>query len=243
MAVVPYKEKETGKKQQVQEMFDNIAPQYDFLNRFLSVGIDVLWRKALINKLKKHKPAYLLDMATGTADVAIQAVKTLHPTKVVGVDLSPLMLKHGSEKLRRLKLDQIIELQQGDSEKILFPDNNFDAVTVAFGVRNFEHLEKGLAEIFRVLKPGGHLAILEFSKPQSFPVKQLYAFYFRHVLPRIGKMVSKDNSAYTYLPESVQSFPQGKEFLLILEKIGFNNCECTPLSFGISSIYTAQKPY
>lgn len=243
MAVVPYKEKETGKKEQVQEMFDNIAPQYDFLNRFLSLGIDILWRKSLINKLKKHRPAYLLDMATGTADVAIQAVKTLHPKKVIGVDLSPQMLEHGREKLKRLQLDKVIELQQGDSEKILFEDNIFDAATVAFGVRNFEHLEKGLAEMFRVLKPGAHLAILEFSKPQAFPVKQLYAFYFLHILPWIGKLVSKDNSAYTYLPESVQSFPQGKEFLLILEKIGFNNCECSPLSFGISSIYTAQKPY
>jgi demethylmenaquinone methyltransferase/2-methoxy-6-polyprenyl-1,4-benzoquinol methylase len=242
MIVLPYKEKETGKKEQVQEMFDNIAPQYDFLNRFLSVGIDILWRKRLISKIKGSHPKHILDIATGTADVALETVKQIRPEKVVGVDISPLMLEEGRKKIKMRHLESVIELLEGDSEKLPFAHNIFDAVTVAFGVRNFEHLEVGLAEIYRVLKPGAKVAVLEFSKPQYFPIKQLYGFYFRYVLPKVGKWVSKDSSAYTYLPESVQNFPQGKEFLLILEKIGFNNCECSPLTFGIASIYTATKP-
>ena len=242
MTVLPYSEKESGKKEQVQEMFDNIAPKYDFLNRFLSLGIDVIWRKKLISKLRGLKPSYVLDMATGTGDVAIATAKQLKPKQIVGVDLSPLMLEEGKKKVKEQKLEGTIQLQQGDSENLKFQDNIFDAVTVAFGVRNFENLEKGLAELYRVVKPGGLLAILEFSKPQHFPIKQLYAFYFKQILPRVGNWVSKDSRAYTYLPESVNQFPQGKEFLLILEKIGFNTCECTPLTFGISSIYTARKP-
>jgi demethylmenaquinone methyltransferase / 2-methoxy-6-polyprenyl-1,4-benzoquinol methylase len=241
MTVLPYKEKQESKKEQVQEMFDNIAPQYDFLNRFLSMGIDVWWRKRLIKKLAKSKPKLVLDMATGTADVAIQTYKSLKTEKIVGVDLSNLMLEVGRKKLADKKLAAFIELKQGDSENLEFASNTFDAVTVAFGVRNFEHLEKGLLELNRVLKPGATLAVLEFSKPSTFPVKQVYNFYFKYILPKLGSWVSKDASAYTYLPESVQNFPQGKEFLLILEKIGFINCQCDPLTFGISSIYTAQK--
>lgn len=242
MTVLPYKEKVTAKKEQVQEMFDNIAPQYDFLNRFLSVGIDILWRKKLIAKIKGARPRHILDVATGTGDVAMEIVRQLKPEQVIGVDISSQMLEIGKRKIEKSGMAGVVQLLQGDSEKLPFEHNMFDAVTVAFGVRNFEHLEKGLMEIYRVLKPGASLAVLEFSKPQHFPVKQLYAFYFRHVLPKVGKWVSKDASAYTYLPESVQNFPQGKEFLLILEKIGFKNCECSPLTFGISSIYTARKP-
>lgn len=242
MTVLPYGEKESGKKEQVQEMFNNIAPKYDFLNRFLSLGIDVIWRKKLISKLRALKPSYILDMATGTGDVAIATARELKPQQIIGVDLSPLMLEEGKKKIKQLKLEETIQLRQGDSENLKFQDNIFDAVTVAFGVRNFENLEKGLTELYRVVKPGGIVAILEFSKPSHFPIKQLYALYFKQILPRVGNWVSKDPRAYTYLPESVNQFPQGKEFLLILEKIGFNTCECTPLTFGISSIYTARKP-
>ena len=241
MTVLPYKEKESGKREQVEEMFDNIAPKYDFLNRILSLGIDILWRKKLISKLKKSNPKFILDIATGTADVAIETVNMLNPDKIIGVDISNLMLEEGRKKLLEKKLTSVIELQQGDSENLQFETNTFDAVTVAFGVRNFEHLEVGLREIARVLKPNATLAILEISKPKSFPVKNIYNFYFKYVLPKVGNWVSKDASAYTYLPESVQNFPQGKEFLLILEKVGFKNCQCTSLTFGISSIYTAQK--
>ena len=241
MEVLPYKAKETGKKEQVQEMFDNIATNYDFLNRFLSMGIDVLWRKKLISKIKFSNPKLVLDVATGTADVALEINKSLKSAKIIGLDLSNLMLSEGRKKIKKLNLENSIDLVQGDSEKLPFQDNNFDAVTVAFGVRNFENLEKGLEEIYRVLKPGAIVAILEFSKPVRFPVKGLFNFYFKYILPTIGKWVSKDSSAYTYLPESVQNFPQGKEFLLILEKTGYKNCQCDPLSFGISSIYTAQK--
>jgi len=242
MTVLPYKEKVSGKREQVEEMFDNIAPKYDFLNRFLSLGIDIIWRKKLIAKLKKSNPKFILDIATGTADVAIETAKTLSPEKIIGVDISNLMLDEGRKKLTKKNLNRVIELQQGDSENLQFGTNSFDAVTVAFGVRNFEHLELGLEEILRVLKPNATLAVLEFSKPKTFPFKNIYHFYFRFILPTLGKWVSKDDSAYTYLPESVQNFPQGKEFLLILEKVGFKNCQCTSLTFGISSIYTAQKP-
>ena len=241
MKVVPYKEKDTTKKEQVQEMFDNIAPKYDLLNRVLSMGIDILWRKKLISKIVKSQPYLVLDVATGTADVAIEIARSLKSSKIIGLDLSDLMLNEGRKKIKELKLEHIIELVQGDSENLKFPDNTFDAITVAFGVRNFENLEKGLYEMQRVLKPGATLAILEFSKPQNFPVKQLYKFYFNSILPKLGKWVSKDSAAYTYLPESVQNFPQGKEFLLILEKTGYKNCQCTSLTFGISSIYSAQK--
>jgi len=242
MIIVPYKDNTASKRDQVEEMFDHIAPKYDFLNRFLSLGIDTIWRKKLISKLKKSKPKFVLDIATGTGDVAIQTAKILHPEKIIGVDISKLMLKVGERKIIKKNLSQIIEFQHGDSENLQFKNDQFDAVTVAFGVRNFEHLEVGLSEIMRVLKPGAIIAILEFSKPSSFPFKNIYQFYFKYILPKVGNWISKDNAAYTYLPESVQNFPQGMDFLLILEKIGFKNCQCTALTFGISSIYTAQKP-
>lgn len=240
MAVVPYKEKQTGKKEQVAEMFDNISHRYDFLNHFLSLGIDILWRKKAIKLLKEDQPKQILDIATGTGDFAIEAL-ALNPDKVIGVDISEGMLAHGRKKMKRKGLDHLIEMQMGDSEKLLFEDNTFDAVIVSFGVRNFENLEKGLSDMFRVLKPNGKAVIVEFSRPRKFPMKQLYNFYFKSILPIIGKVISKDQSAYTYLPESVEVFPDGDRFLSILQKVGFKNTLCKPLTFGISSIYVGQK--
>ncbi len=240
MTVVPYKEKESGKKQQVAEMFNNISKNYDFLNHFLSLGIDILWRKKAIKLLKKDNPKYILDIATGTGDFAIEAL-ALKPEKVVGVDISEGMLSVGRKKMKKRGYDNIIEMHLGDSEKLLFDDNTFDAVIVAFGVRNFENLEKGLADMNRVIKKGGKAVILEFSKPTKFPFKQLYNFYFKAILPKIGKVISKDNAAYTYLPESVEAFPDGKRFLEVLEKTGFKNTQCKSLTFGVSSIYIGEK--
>lgn len=240
MAVLPYKEKETGKKEQVAEMFNNISKKYDFLNHFLSLGIDILWRKKAIKMLKKDKPKLILDIATGTGDFAIEAL-ALKPEKVIGVDISEGMLEVGREKMKKRGYDKIIDLRTGDSEKLLFNDNNFDAVIVSFGVRNFENLEKGLADMQRVVKPGGKVVIVEFSRPTKFPFKQIYNFYFKAILPKIGKLVSKDNAAYTYLPESVQAFPDGGKFLEILKNVGFKNTQCRPLTFGISSIYIGEK--
>jgi demethylmenaquinone methyltransferase/2-methoxy-6-polyprenyl-1,4-benzoquinol methylase len=221
-------------------MFNNISKHYDLLNHVLSLGIDVIWRKKAIKMLQKDQPKLILDIATGTGDFAIEAL-ALHPNKVIGVDISEGMLEEGRKKIKKKKLDHLIELQLGDSEKLLFPENNFDAVIVSFGVRNFENLEKGLSDMYRVLKPGGKTVIVEFSKPEKFPLKQGYNFYFRYILPQIGKLVSKDNEAYTYLPESVQAFPYGNKFLEILEKVGFKNTKCRSLTFGISSIYVGEK--
>jgi len=221
-------------------MFDNISPRYDLLNHLLSLGIDILWRKKAIKLLQHQQTKLILDVATGTGDFAIEAL-ALNPDKVIGVDISTGMLEFGRKKLRRLKLEEKIELQLGDSEKLQFQDNKFDAVIVAFGVRNFEHLEKGLADMFRVLKPGGNVVIIEFSQPHLFPFKQIFSFYFNTILPRIGKTISNDGSAYTYLPESVMAFPQGEEFLRILNNIGFINTQAVPLTFGISSIYRGSK--
>lgn len=240
MSVVPYKDKSQGKKEQVAAMFNNISKRYDLLNHVLSLGIDVIWRKKAINLLQKDQPKLILDIATGTGDFAIEAL-ALHPEKVIGVDISEGMLEVGKKKIKKKKLDHLIELQLGDSEKLLFPENKFDAVIVSFGVRNFENLEKGLVEMYRVLKPGGKTIIIEFSKPEKFPMKQGYNFYFKYILPQIGKLVSKDNEAYTYLPESVQAFPYGNEFLGILERVGFKNTKCISLTFGISSIYVGEK--
>ncbi|MEQ8242777.1 bifunctional demethylmenaquinone methyltransferase/2-methoxy-6-polyprenyl-1,4-benzoquinol methylase UbiE [Fulvivirga sp.] len=240
MTVVPYKEKESGKKQQVAEMFNNISKNYDFLNHFLSLGIDILWRKKAIRLLKKDQPKHILDIATGTGDFAIEAL-ALKPEKIVGVDISEGMLSVGRKKMKKKGYDSVIEMQLGDSEKLLFDDNTFDAVIVAFGVRNFENLEKGLADMNRVIKEGGKAVILEFSKPTKFPFKQLYNFYFKAILPKIGKVISKDNAAYTYLPESVEAFPDGKKFLEVLEKTGFKNTQCKSLTFGVSSIYIGEK--
>jgi demethylmenaquinone methyltransferase / 2-methoxy-6-polyprenyl-1,4-benzoquinol methylase len=240
MTVVPYKDQNSGKKEQVARMFDNISHRYDFLNHFLSMGIDKAWRKKAISLLESSRPALILDVATGTGDFAIQAL-SLNPDKVFGIDISEGMLEVGRKKIRERSLGDKIELQKGDSENLPFEENKFDAVTVAFGVRNFENLEKGLREIFRVLKPGGKLVVLEFSRPRTFPMKQAYNFYFKVILPRIGRFVSSDKSAYTYLPESVEAFPDGANFLRILESVGFKQTQCKALTFGISSIYSGTK--
>lgn len=221
-------------------MFNNIAGKYDFLNHFLSAGIDIVWRRKAVSLLAPEKPKLVLDIATGTADFAIETLK-LKPEKIVGVDISEGMLAVGREKLQKKGLSNKIELYYGDSENLPFEDNTFDAITVAFGVRNFENLSKGLAEMNRVLKPGGTAVVLEFSKPKAFPMKQLYHFYFKNILPVVGRIVSKDNAAYTYLPESVQAFPDGKDFISIFEEVGFKSTKWHSLTFGISSIYTGKK--
>lgn len=240
MQVTPYKDSSEKKKQQVEQMFDNIAPKYDFLNHFLSLGIDKLWRKKAIRILSGYKTNLLLDVASGTGDFAIAAAK-LKPSKIIGFDISEQMLNVGRAKVQRLGLDHIIEFQKGDSEAMPFDDEHFDAITVAFGVRNFENLENGLKEFVRVLKNDGVAIILEFSKPKYFPMKQLYLFYFFGILPLIGRLVSKDSSAYSYLPESVMAFPDDQKFLTILRNVGFSKASQKRLSFGIATIYIAQK--
>lgn len=240
--VKPYKSLEKSKKEQVELMFDNISGNYDLLNRVLSFGIDTVWRKKAIAYLKPLQPKQLVDIATGTGDFAFEAYKQLKPDKIIGVDLSEGMLSLGRKKITAKGLDTVMEFIKGDSEGLPLKDNNFDAATVAFGVRNFENLKKGLADIYRTLKPGGMLVVLEFSKPKQFPVMQLYGFYNKFILPGVGKMVSKDASAYTYLPESVAAFPEGKDFLNIMESVGFNNNFEKRLTFGICSIYTGRKP-
>ena len=240
MNVFPYKDKDTSKKEQIAAMFNSISGKYDFLNHFLSLGIDILWRKRAVRLLKNHQPKLILDIATGTGDFAIEAL-SLNPEKIIGVDISEGMLSIGREKLIKKNLTDKIELLSGDSEVLPFEDNFFDAVIVSFGVRNFENLEKGLSDMLRVLKPGGKVVILEFSKPKSFPFKQVYQFYFQWILPKIGKLISKNHAAYTYLPDSVEAFPDGDDFLNILDKIGFQKNQCTPLTLGISSIYSGSK--
>lgn len=241
MAAVPYKDSGRSKKDQVEEMFDHISHRYDFLNHLLSLNVDKIWRRKAIKLLERYNPETILDIATGTGDFAI-AAKRLNPKHITGVDISEGMLNIGRKKLKRMELEQLIELQKGDSEDLPFADNSYDAVIVAFGVRNFENLEKGLTEIFRVLKPGGACIVLEFSKPRKVPFRQLYFFYFDKILPLLGKMVSKDNRAYTYLPESVREFPDGDSFISVLSKTGFENNRWLPQTFGIASIYEAQKP-
>lgn len=222
-------------------MFDKIAYRYDFLNRFLSVGIDITWRKKALKQLRVLQPETLLDVATGTADVAILAARLLKPKKIIGIDISEGMLNLGREKLLKSRLNQQIELQIGDSEAINFPDSSFDAVTVAFGVRNFEHLELGLSEIYRVLRRGGKLVVLEFSKPKSKGIEKLYNLYMGIVAPEIGRIFSKNCEAYQYLNDSVKHFPEGKDFTAILDSTGFKETSCKRLSFGICSIYCGTK--
>lgn len=238
--VTPYGS-EAGKKAEVEQMFDRIAPRYDLLNRVLSLGIDVWWRKKAIGYLKPGNPAKILDVATGTADVAILMAKILQPQQIIGIDIANQMLELGRKKIAAQGLSDKISLETGDSEQLRFESGAFDAVTVAFGVRNFENLEKGLAEMYRVLNVGGRVVILEFSKPNIFPIKQLYNTYFKYVLPLIGRLTSRDMRAYTYLFESVQAFPEGKQFTDILTKTGFQNPICERLTLGICSIYTATK--
>ncbi len=238
--VVPYTQSGVSKKEQVATMFNNISKRYDFLNHFLSLGIDILWRKRAIRMLKPYAPKKILDVATGTGDFAIEALR-LEPEQIVGVDISEGMLAVGKQKMKDKGYDNVISLQKGDSEAMQFEDNTFDAIIVAFGVRNFENLEKGLSEFYRVLKPNGVAVVLEFSKPRSFPFKQLYNFYFNRILPVFGKIISKDQSAYTYLPESVKKFPDGQDFLSLLTSLGFKNKKMKSLTLGISTIYMAEK--
>lgn len=240
MTITPYNNQTESKKNQVAKMFDNISRRYDFLNHFLSLGIDIRWRKQTIAELKEVKPKNILDLATGTADLAIEATR-LNPEKVIGIDISAGMLEVGQRKIEKKNLGNLIELHQADSENIPYPDNTFDAALVAFGVRNFENLEKGLTDIYRVLQPQGKLVVLEFSRPGFFPFKQIYNFYFSKVLPLIGRGISKDQAAYTYLPASVKAFPDGQDFIKKLEEAGFKNTKWKPLTFGISSIYTGTK--
>ncbi|MCL4142224.1 UNVERIFIED_CONTAM: hypothetical protein GTU68_051663 [Idotea baltica] len=221
-------------------MFDNIAHRYDFLNHLLSMGIDKWWRRQVIQILKKENARQILDVATGTADLAI-AISKIDQSKIVGIDISKEMIAMGKQKVAKLDLAKTIQLQIDDAENLSFEDNSFDACTVAFGVRNFADLRKGLSEILRILKPGGILIVLEFSKPTIFPVKQVFGFYFKYLLPTIGKWFSKDAKAYTYLHDSVQVFPEGKNFVQFLDETGFNKTKCRRLSFGISSIYCGKK--
>jgi demethylmenaquinone methyltransferase/2-methoxy-6-polyprenyl-1,4-benzoquinol methylase len=239
VSVKPYHSQDS-KKVEVARMFDNIAPRYDFLNHFLSLGIDKGWRREVVRQVKESNPTYILDMATGTADLAMALHKGIG-AKIEGVDISEQMLEVGRNKVARKAWSEQIILQYGDAENLSYPSEQFDAVTVAFGVRNFENLEKGLSELHRVLKPQRCLFVLEFSKPRIFPVKQFFGFYSRFILPFWGSLISKDKSAYTYLPESVAAFPDGIEFIQILEKVGFSEVKETRLSFGIATLYRAQK--
>ena len=240
-SVTPYTNSKATKKEQVATMFNNISGTYDFLNHFMSLGIDVIWRKKAIGELLADQPKYILDVATGTGDFAFEAIRMLKPERIIGVDISSGMLAVASEKILKRNMSAVFEVQLGDSEKLLFEADTFDALTVAYGVRNFENLDQGLSDMLRVLKPGGKAVILEFSKPKVFPVKQGYNFYFKYITPAIGKLFSKDASAYTYLPESVAAFPDGADFTQRMDKAGFRNTKCRPLAFGICSIYTGIK--
>jgi demethylmenaquinone methyltransferase/2-methoxy-6-polyprenyl-1,4-benzoquinol methylase len=227
-------------KQYVRSLFDSIAYRYDLLNHLLSGGVDLYWRRRAIEQIRDIKPGRILDVATGTADFAIASLR-LHPREVIGIDIAEEMLRHGAKKITGRGLDGLISLRPGDAENIDFPDESFDAAIVAFGVRNFEDLERGLASMHRVLKPLGKILVLEFSQPRSFPLKQIYFFYFRNILPMIGRLVSRHTEAYTYLPDTVMKFPQDEAFLAILEKVGFWDSRQERLTGGIASVYTAIK--
>ncbi|PHQ55389.1 MAG: bifunctional demethylmenaquinone methyltransferase/2-methoxy-6-polyprenyl-1,4-benzoquinol methylase UbiE [Lutibacter sp.] len=238
--VKPYKDSDLGKKEQVVKMFDTISNEYDSLNRVISFGIDVKWRKKVVKIIEASNPDSILDIATGTGDLAINLAQT-KASKIIGLDISEGMLKVGRNKIKKLQLNNTIDMVLGDSEKIPFEENSFDAITVAFGVRNFENLEKGLSEIYRVLKTGGTFVVLETSIPTKTPYKQGYRFYSKNILPIIGKLFSKDKSAYKYLSDSAATFPYGKSFNNILQKIGFIAIENKPQTFGVASIYIAKK--
>ncbi len=237
--VKPYNS-DKSKKEEVEQMFDNISVKYDFLNHFLSLGIDRIWRKKAVKELREVNPKKILDIATGTGDFAIANMK-LHPEEIVGIDISNGMLEVGRKKMRKKKIDHVISMKQADSENLPFADHYFDGLTVGFGVRNFENLEKGLSEMLRVLRPGGKAVILEFSKPKKFPIKQSFTFYSKYIIPVLGKRISKDEKAYAYLPESVEAFPEGKEFENILIKLNYKNVKSSLVSGGIATIYTGIK--
>ena len=238
--IKPYKDSNLGKKEQVASMFNNISKNYDGLNRIISFGIDVSWRKKVVKIVSKKNPKKILDIATGTGDLALMMSK-LHPKKIIGLDISEGMLAVGKQKIAKAKLSDTIDMVIGDSEKMPYKDNTFDAITVSFGVRNFANLDRGLTEIRRVLKPSGTFVILETSNPTKFPFKQGYKFYTSFILPVIGKILSKDKTAYSYLCESANYFPFGENFDNILKKNGFINTKYTPVTFGVATIYTATK--
>ena len=229
------------KSEQVEQMFDNIAHSYDLLNHCLSLGIDKRWRRTAIDALRPYHPQHILDIATGTGDFAILSAKRLQPQSIVGADISEGMMAIGKDKVKEIGLDNIIRFQREDCTALTFPDNSFDAVTVAYGVRNFESLDTGLKEICRVLKTGGHLLIVELSSPRRFPMKQLFALYAKIIMPTIGKIISKDNSAYTYVPATMAAFPQGEVMEGILKKAGFSDVRFKRFTFGISTMYLATK--
>lgn len=238
MTVTPYSP-EGSKREQVERMFDNISPKYDLLNRLFSLGIDQGWRRKVVRLLGQEPVERLLDVATGTADLAI--LGATRAKQVTGVDISEGMLAHGRTKVERKGLTQRVVLQRADSAALPFADGTFDAVTVAFGVRNFEHLEQGLREMARVLRPNGRIFVLEFSKPTKAPMKQLFRFYFHRVMPTIGRTLSKDSAAYTYLPKSVDAFPEGQAFLEIMARAGFREVKAEPLTGGIATLYTGRR--
>ncbi len=240
--IIPFKDSEKPKKEQVAEMFDHIADRYDFMNRFLSARTDIGWRKKAIRILKQDKPQLILDIATGTGDMALMAYKLLKPAKIVGIDISAQMLEVGRKKIEKEGLGDKIELQGGDSETINFAENTFDAVMAAFGVRNFENLEKGLTEMLRVLKPGGQLVILEFSKPKRKAVRGLYNLYMGIVAPQVARWFRQNKEAYQYLNESSNAFPDRQLLVDILNKIGYSDTRFKSLSLGICCIYTGRKP-
>jgi demethylmenaquinone methyltransferase/2-methoxy-6-polyprenyl-1,4-benzoquinol methylase len=237
--VKPYNT-DRSKKDEVAAMFDNISGKYDFLNHFLSLGIDKLWRKKAVKMLKPYHPKIILDVATGTGDFAIEALK-LKPEKIIGIDISAGMLEKGKQKMQQKNVSHIVEMIKADSENLPFSDNTFDALTVAFGIRNFENLHKGLTEMLRVVKPAKPILIIEFSKPKKFPVKQVFGFYSKTIIPKVGKAISKDTAAYQYLPDSVAAFPEGDELVNILQQIGYKNVMVKSLSGGIASIYIGVK--
>lgn len=238
--IKPYRDSSRGKKEQIADMFDHIAPKYDFLNHSLSFGIDKLWRRKAIRLISGYAPRTILDVATGTGDFAIAALKS-GAHKITGIDISKEMVAVGREKIRKMGLEDKIELMIGDSEAIEFPDQTFDVATVAFGVRNFENLGQGLDQLFRVLKPGGRLCVLEFSKPRHAVVRFLYKVYSGSIMPWFGRLVSGDKSAYTYLPESVEEFPDGEKFIIFMQKSGFVQIREYRLTFGIATIYIGMK--
>ncbi|MCU7695193.1 bifunctional demethylmenaquinone methyltransferase/2-methoxy-6-polyprenyl-1,4-benzoquinol methylase UbiE [Haoranjiania flava] len=239
--VTPYRHSDKEKKQQVAEMFDDVASKYDFLNRFLSMGIDQGWRKKAIRRLTSIKPQSILDVATGTGDFAIMTYKMLTPGKITGIDISKGMLEVGREKVAKEKLSAHIEMMEGDSENLPFKDNSFDAVTVSFGVRNFQNLEKGIAEMYRILRPGGKLVILEFSRPKNPVFKLLYRIYMQVVTPNVGKMISKSKTAYQYLNDSIMVFPERKDFVTVMDGVGFTGTSYEALTMGICCIYEGSK--
>lgn len=239
--VVPYQGVQVGKKEQVTQMFNNIAVKYDALNTFFTLGIDNHWRRMVIKELEEFKPKNILDIATGTCELAMR-MTSLEPKEITGVDISNEMLLEGQKKIRKKGLDHIIKLKLGDGEQLPVPDNHYDAATIAFGIRNFEHPEKGLKEVLKALKPGGACVILELSKPENFPVKQFHNFYSNRIMPFCAKVVSNDVNAYRYLPKSVSAFIYGREMLQLLEKVGFVKTRLRAMTYGIASIYIGIKP-